>query len=144
MLLSCQCFGGEGGCLCQAHLQWHKRGELLFQWLVSLVLLGNTTTKHQKSKALQPLQCSRALLSRPVYPGGIVGVRKPEGALPAFLVALQRHREMHWIVLGCAGSPDWDELKADGHYGLPGMFCPLNSNQNENSSFKQNIQAGSI
>lgn len=73
-------------------------------------------------------------------------MRKPEGGLPTFLVALQeqRHREVHWIVLGCAGSPDWDELKADGHYGLPGMFCPINSSQNENSSFKQNSQAGSI
>lgn len=139
LLLSCPCFWR--GCLCQAHLQWHKRGELLFLWLMSLLLLWDNTTKHHKPKALQPIQCSRALLSRPVYPGGIVVVRKPERALPTFLVALQdqRHREMHWIVLGCAGSSDWDELKADGHYGLPGLFRPINSSQNENSSFKQNI-----
>lgn len=139
LLLSCQCF--RGGCLCQAHWQWHKRGELLFKWLVSLVVLWDSTTKHHKPKALQPIQCSRALLRRAVYPGGIGGVRKPQGALLTFLVPLQdqRHQGMHWIILGCAGHPDWDELKADGRFGLPGKFCPINSSQNENSSFKQNI-----
>lgn len=139
LLLSCQCF--RGGCLCPAHWQWHKRGELLFQWLLSLVLLWDNTSNHHKSKALQPIQCSRALHSRAVYPAGIVGMRKTQGVLPTFHVALQdqRHQGMHCIVLGCAGSPDWDELKADGHCGLPGMFHPINSCQNQNNSFKQNI-----
>lgn len=141
LLLSCRSF--KGFCLCQAYLQWHKGSKLLFKWYMSLALLWENKTKPHKPKAPQVVRKIRswALLSRPVCPGGMVGMEEPEWTLLIFLVAPQklRHWELQWVVLGHAGSPDWDELKTDSRCGLSRMFSPINSSQNENSSLKQNI-----